>query len=148
MVRRRETFSRSNIRAGWEKNAESNHHRSGSVRMIFANRIDAGRRIAEALLSYKGQDIVVYALPRGGVVVAAQIAEILDAPLDLVIVRKVGHPYAPEYAIAAVAEDGHIVENRSEVDSIDRRAFEESVRIEQQEARRRRDLYMRGRTPI
>jgi len=116
--------------------------------MIFANRIDAGRRIAEALLSCKGQDIVVYALPRGGVVVAAQIAEILDAPLDLVIVRKVGHPYAPEYAIAAVAEDGHIVENRSEVDSIDRRAFEESVRIEQREARRRRDLYMRGRTPI
>jgi putative phosphoribosyl transferase len=90
----------------------------------------------------------VYALPRGGVVVAAEIARALDVPLDLIVVRKVGHPFSAEYAIAAVAEDGHMVTNRAEVESIDKRWFNESVRAEQKEARRRRDLYTRGRAPI
>jgi putative phosphoribosyl transferase len=116
--------------------------------MIFKDRVDAGRRLAQALISYKGQDTVLYALPRGGVVVGAEIARTLDVPLDLIIVRKIGHPFSAEYAIAAVAEDGHIVTNRHDVETIDRRWFEDSVRIEQQEARRRRELYTRGRTPI
>jgi putative phosphoribosyl transferase len=116
--------------------------------MIFEDRVDAGRRLAQALISYKGQDAVVYALPRGGVVVGTEIGRALDAPLDLIIVRKIGHPFSPEYAIAAVAEDGHIVTNRSEVETIDKRWFEESVRIEQQEARRRRELYTSGRASI
>lgn len=116
--------------------------------MIFKDRVDAGRRLARALISYKGQDVVVYALPRGGVVLGAEIARVLDAPLDLIVVRKVGHPLSPEYAIAAVAEDGHTAMNRLEVNSIDKQWFDESVRIEQQEARRRRELYTRGRTAI
>jgi predicted phosphoribosyltransferase len=68
--------------------------------------------------------------------------------LDLIVVRKVGHPLSPEYAIAAVAEDGHTAMNRIEVNSIDKQWFDERVRIEQQEARRRRELYTRGRTAI
>jgi predicted phosphoribosyltransferase len=116
--------------------------------MIFEDRVDAGRKLAQALVSYKGEEVVVYALPRGGVVLGAEIARVLDAPLDLIIVRKVGHPLAPEYAIAAVAEDGHTVINRIEVDSIDRQWFNEHVRAEQQEAQRRRELYTHGRTAV
>jgi len=114
--------------------------------MIFKDRTDAGKQLAASLLSYKSQDVVVYALPRGGVVVGAEIATALDAPLDLIIVRKVGHPSSPEYAIAAVGEDGHSVVNSKEVESVDKHWFEERVRIEQQEARRRRELYTRGRS--
>lgn len=116
--------------------------------MVFKDRVDAGKRLAHALLSYKGQDLVVYALPRGGVVLGAEIARALDAPLDLIVVRKVGHPLSPEYAIAAVAEDGDAAVNRLEVNSIDKKWFDESVRLEREEARRRRELYTRGRTPI
>jgi putative phosphoribosyl transferase len=116
--------------------------------MIFKDRTDAGRQLAGALARYRGHDAVVYALPRGGVVIGAGIAQALDIPLDLIIVRKVGHPFCPEYAIAAVAEDGHMMTNRVEVESIDQQWFDERVRSGQQEARRRRQLYTRGRSPI
>jgi predicted phosphoribosyltransferase len=116
--------------------------------MIFKDRVDAGRQLAQALLRYKGQDVVVYALPRGGVVLGAEIARALEAPLDLIVVRKVGHPSSPEYAIAAVAEDGHTVVNQAEVSAIAKDVFEESVRLEQDEARRRRLLYTRGRAAV
>ena len=116
--------------------------------MIFNDRIDAGRQLAAALECYKGDDALVFALPRGGVVVAAEIALALNVPLDLIVVCKVRHPLFPEYAVAAVAEDGHIVKNRAEVKSIDKQWFNESVRAEQQEAGRRRQCYTRGRTPI
>jgi len=116
--------------------------------MIFKDRIDAGNKLAEALMTYQGDDVVVYALPRGGVVLGAEIARVLKSPLDLVVVRKVGHPQSPEYGIAAVAEDGHTIENREEVDSIDKEWFEEEVQLQQQEARRRRELYMQSRAPI
>jgi predicted phosphoribosyltransferase len=118
------------------------------INVIFKDRVDAGRKLAEALASYKREDVVIYGLPRGGVVLGAEIARSFGAPLDLIIVRKVGHPTAPEYAIAAVAEDGHTVVNRLEVDSIDKEWFEENVRIERQEARRRRELYTRGHAPV
>ena len=116
--------------------------------MIFKDRVDAGRQLAAALSPYKGHAAVVYALPRGGVVIGAEVARILQVPLDLIVVRKVGHPFSPEYAIAAVAEDGHMVTNPEEVESIDKRWFSESAHAEQQEARRRRKLYTGGRATI
>ena len=97
------------------------------VSVIFRDRVDAGKKLARALGSYKAEKPVVYALPRGGVVVGAEVARSLDAFLDLIIVRKVGHPFSPEYAIAAVAEDGHTVVNRLEVDTIDKEWFEENL---------------------
>src|SRR5579862_6038981 len=72
--------------------------------MLFQDRIDAGRRLAEALLNYKDRDPVVLALPRGGVPVAAEVAQALDAPLDLLLVRKIGVPIQPELAMGAVAD--------------------------------------------
>ena len=62
----------------------------------FRDRVDAGRRLAALLTRYKNQDAVVYALPRGGVPVAKEIADALNCPLDLIIIRKIGHPWNPE----------------------------------------------------
>ncbi len=71
----------------------------------FADRADAGRRLADALPPLEGQPVVL-GLARGGVPVAAQVARALGAPLDVLVVRKVGHPAQPEYALGAVSEDG------------------------------------------
>ena len=70
--------------------------------MLFQNRIHAGRRLARALVKYRACHPVVLALPRGGVLVAAEVATALDAPLDLVLVRKIGVPGQPELAMGAV----------------------------------------------
>jgi putative phosphoribosyl transferase len=77
--------------------------------MVFANRIDAGRQLAVRLVHLRGQPVVVLGLPRGGVPVAAQVATALNAPLDVIIVRKLGVPFQPELAMGAVGEDGVLV---------------------------------------
>lgn len=77
--------------------------------MIFEDRADAGRRLAEALNDYQGQDVVVLGLPRGGVVVAREVARALKAPLDVAVARKIPAPGNPELAIGAVAADGTVV---------------------------------------
>ena len=77
--------------------------------MVFANRNEAGVRLAAKLKHYKGEDVVVFALPRGGIPVAAPVASALDAPLDLVLVRKLGTPRQPELAMGAIADAGEPV---------------------------------------
>jgi predicted phosphoribosyltransferase len=72
--------------------------------MSFVNRSDAGRRLAQALMRYRAETPVVLALPRGGVPVAAEVAAALDAPLDLLFVRKIGVPMQPELAMGAVSD--------------------------------------------
>ena len=73
---------------------------------VFADRADAGRQLAERLGHLRGQDAVVLGLPRGGVPVAFQVAVALQAPLDVIVVRKLGLPYQPELAMGAIGEDG------------------------------------------
>lgn len=82
--------------------------------MPFADRNDAGRKLAKALASYKGQKPVILALPRGGVPVAAKVAEALNAPLDLLLVRKIGVPFQPELAMGAVVDGASPVTVRNE----------------------------------
>ena len=113
--------------------------------MRFRDRVDAGRRLAEALKKYRDQDGIVYALPRGGVVLGAEIARALRLPLDLIIPRKIGHPMSPEYAICAVVEEGEMVCNEWEVARVDPQWFKRVVAAEREEARRRRALYLKGR---
>jgi len=72
--------------------------------MAFRNRVDAGRQLAERVVALGLPDPVVLALPRGGVPVAAQVAAALSAPLDVLVVRKVGAPGRPELGVGAVAE--------------------------------------------
>jgi len=120
--------------------------------MIFENRSDAGRRLAEALLRFKGRDPVVLALPRGGVPVGFEIARALGAPLDLVLVRKIGVPFQPELAAAAVVdgESMELVVNEEIVaaagvseDYLQREAARQVEEIE-----RRRRVYLEGRAPV
>ena len=75
--------------------------------MQFPDRSDAGRRLAERLLRFKDKHPIVLALPRGGVPVGFEIARALAAPLDLVLVRKIGAPYQEELAIGAIADGEH-----------------------------------------
>jgi putative phosphoribosyl transferase len=72
---------------------------------LFVDRADAGRRLAERLLPYAASDPIVLGLPRGGVPIAAQVARALDAPLDIIMVRKLGVPFQPELAMGAIGED-------------------------------------------
>jgi putative phosphoribosyl transferase len=115
---------------------------------MFLDRTDAGKQLAKALIHYKRQPVVVYALPRGGVVLGVEIAQELEAPLDLIVVRKIGHPHQPEYAIGAVAEDGYVVSNPDEVALLDREWFENAAAVEFREAQRRRRLFLQGRQPV
>ena len=74
--------------------------------MVFADRADAGRRLAARLGHLRGERVVVLGLPRGGVPVALQVARALGAPLDVIVVRKLGVPFQPELGMGAVGEDG------------------------------------------
>ena len=85
--------------------------------MAFRDRAEAGRMLAAALQKYRGHKVVVLALPRGGVPVAAEIAAALDAPLDLILVRKIGVPTQPELAMGAVVTARpHVVRNDDVID--------------------------------
>ncbi len=84
--------------------------------MAFENRQDAGRRLAVRLAGCRSDDIVVLGLPRGGVPVAFEVALALDAPLDVIIVRKLGVPVQPELAMGALGEDGVRVLNEEVID--------------------------------
>jgi predicted phosphoribosyltransferase len=116
--------------------------------MRFHNRNEAGRQLARALEAYKNTPVAVLALPRGGVVVGAEIAKSLNAPLDLVIARKVGHPLHPEYAICAVTEDGHLICNRDEIADLNPEWLRTAVLKEQAEAKRRREYYLANRSQV
>jgi putative phosphoribosyl transferase len=73
--------------------------------VVFRNRVEAGRRLAAKLRHVRG-DVVVVGLPRGGVPVAAEVATALHAPLDVIVVRKLGVPFQPELGMGAVGEGG------------------------------------------
>lgn len=114
----------------------------------FADRVDAGRVLAARLSALKLRDPVVVGLPRGGVVVAAEVARILQVPLEIVVVRKVVAPGNPELALGAVGEGGVLVRNEDllKVVGLSRAAFQAAVdsAIAQVEARGRR---LRGDRP-
>ncbi len=120
--------------------------------MPFDDRIDAGKRLAAALAGYRGQDPVVLALPRGGVPVAAEVARVLQAPLDLLIVRKVGVPRQPELAMGAVVDGGEpiVVRNEDVIGAvgISPSEFDRVCQGELKEIERRRQRYLGGRAPV
>ena len=76
------------------------------ARVRFSNRTEAGRCLAERLVHLRGRDVVVVGLPRGGVLVAAEVAQALAAPLDVIVVRKLGVPFQPELGMGAIGEEG------------------------------------------
>lgn len=110
--------------------------------MRFSNRQEAGKLLAETLSTWTDGQAVVYALPRGGIVLGVEVARYLHAPLDLIIPRKVGHPHHADYAVAAVTEDGHLVCNQTEITRLDAEWLKNAIKKEQSEAQRLRLRYV------
>ena len=119
---------------------------------MFDDRTQAGRRLADRLGSLAGRNIVVFALPRGGVPVAAPIAERLSAPLDLVLVRKIGAPSQPELAIGAVTDgiEPECVFNQEIIRGLDvsQTEIDQISAREKTEIERRRALYLHDRPRV
>ena len=113
--------------------------------MRFSDRKEAGRKLAAELGGYRGDDVVVYALPRGGVVLGYEISRALHVPLDLIITRKIGHPYNPEYAIGAITEEGEALYEERERVEADQDWLKKAAEKERREALRRRRVYLNGR---
>jgi putative phosphoribosyl transferase len=116
--------------------------------MRFKDRVDAGAQLAQLLCKYKNKDVVVYGLPRGGVITAHTIAQYLNAPLDLIMVKKIGHPYSSEYALGAIAENGECIFNEADKGETDKQWLKDSIREAQRETKRRRQLYVGDRNRI
>ena len=115
----------------------------------FEDRIDAGQKLADAVSKYKGiKNVVVYALPRGGVVIGREVAKKLGCPLDTLIIKKIGHPFSEEYAIGAVSENGNAVFNETELQNIDKKWLEKEIEKKKAEAKARRGLYSKNSQPI
>lgn len=107
---------------------------------MFVDRVDAGRRLAMRLEPLRGEDIVVLGLPRGGVPVAAEVAAALGAPMDVILVRKLGVPWQPELGMGAIGEDGVRVLN----DDVVRSAAATTAQIAEVEVEERAELERRS----
>ncbi len=120
--------------------------------IVFRDRIDAGQRLARKLLSHRTGDPVILALPRGGVPVAFEIATALKAPLDLIMVRKIGAPSQPELALGAIADgmQPELFINRDVAQAMEvPQAFiDAEAKRQLAEIDRRRRLYLAGRPPV
>lgn len=116
---------------------------------IFADRADAGRTLARALVSFSGaSDAIVLGLPRGGVPVASEIAHALALPLDVLVVRKLGLPWQPELAMGAIASGGAIVLNEDVLaHAVGREELIEQVKHRELAELQRRELEFRGMRP-
>ncbi len=127
---------------------------------MFADRVDAGRQLAAALLHLKDEKPILLALPRGGVPVAFEVATQLDAPLGLVFIRKLGAPFQPEFAVGAVADGAEpvIVLHKPALAmlGLTKEALQPAIDRDLEEIRRRRKIYgpeavpddLEGRTVI
>jgi putative phosphoribosyl transferase len=116
---------------------------------VFTDRADAGRQLAGLLVDYRGPGTVVVGLPRGGVIVAAEVADALDAALDVILVRKLGVPVHPELAMGAIGEGGVRVINHDVVRhaGVSEPEIEAVARQERVELERRATEYRGGRPP-
>jgi putative phosphoribosyl transferase len=117
---------------------------------MFRDRHEAGTQLGERLRDLRAQHPVVLGLPRGGVPVAAEVARLLGAPLDVLVVRKLGCPWQPELGVGAIGEGGvRIVDERMVADlRISRAELDEIATREAAELERRVARYRRGRPPL
>ncbi|MEW6408307.1 MAG: phosphoribosyltransferase family protein [Patescibacteria group bacterium] len=117
--------------------------------MFFYDRREAGIKLAEKLVKFRDRkDAVVLGLPRGGVVVAAEVAKKLNIEMDIVVPRKITAPDNPEYAIGAICYDDVIILNESEIKNlgIPKEYLNREIKEEKEEMKRRQKLY-RGQKP-
>ncbi|MFI5398045.1 MAG: phosphoribosyltransferase [Candidatus Binatia bacterium] len=118
---------------------------------MFKNRKDAGRKLVARLLRYEDEHSLILALPRGGVPVAYEVATALHAPLDVIVVRKLGAPGQPELGIGAVVDGDHpqsiLNEEVMRMLEVSDQYLSREVALELQEIRRRQERYRSGRAP-
>lgn len=114
--------------------------------MPFRDREQAGEALASALKDLRGRDVIVLAIPRGGVVVGSKVAKALGAPLDIIVTRKIGAPGEPEYALGAVTQNGDVILDEAVVrmlqvgrDYLDREAASQKEEVKDRMRRFRGD---------
>ena len=117
--------------------------------MVFRDRLDAGRRLAEALVAWRGERPLVCAIPRGAVPMGKVVADALGGDLDVVLTRKIPAPGFPEFAIGAVDESGwsYVSEDAARVGAT-REYLDRAIDAERETMRRRREQYTPIRPPI
>jgi len=119
--------------------------------MLFKNRVEAGQKLAKTLGKFKDtEDTIILALPRGGVVVGAEVARELNLPLDIVVPRKIGAPANPEFAIGAITETGVGIFEEMIIGAygITESYLQNEIKKEKAEAERRLKLYRGTRSPL
>jgi len=118
--------------------------------MVFKDRQEAGHALSKALANFVDENPILLALPRGGVPIANVVSGVLNAPVDLAIARKIGHPQQPEYAIGAVSEDGVVAINEREREAVPPLWLEQEIQRQIEVAREYRIKYwgVRQRLPI
>jgi putative phosphoribosyl transferase len=117
--------------------------------VIFADRLDAGARLAEALERFAGDDVVVLAIPRGGVVIGEVVARALGAPLDVVVPRKIGAPMNPELGIGAIAPGIRVLDPRMiQMLGVTADYLEREIETQEREIERRERTYRGPRPPV
>ncbi len=115
---------------------------------IFKDRSEAGKKLSRLLNDFRDMNAIILALPRGGVVVGAEVARALNLPLDIIVTRKIGAPGNSEYAIGAIDIEGNGVFNEAEIANVDKKWLENEVAKEKQEAERRWKEYRGARGPL
>lgn len=118
--------------------------------MLYKDRQDAGLQLAEKLLKYKDEKPIIIALPRGGVVLGYEIAKMLNAPLDIIVARKIGAPSQPELGVGAIAPHGVRILNNGLIETlrISELQLEQIIEKETMEMNRRLELYRGEFSPL
>lgn len=120
------------------------------MRTLFRDRVDAGVKLANELINYKKENPVILAIPRGGVVVGYEVAKKLEAPLDIVVPRKIPAPLNPELGMGAVMQDGTVIidEQIKNYLAVPDEYIREEVKKQIKEIERRMKTYRGDRTPL
>src|SRR5512137_118785 len=112
---------------------------------MFHDREDAAIRLAEALSAYRNKHALVLGIPRGGAVTGYHVAKYLNADFSLLISRKLGHPFNPEYAIGALAEDGTVHVNEHALSEVSQDDIDQAVVKQKKEIERRIQILRKGK---
>jgi predicted phosphoribosyltransferase len=118
---------------------------------MFYDRHEAGKKLAEKLIKFRDRkDAVVLGLPRGGIIVASEVAEKLNIEMDVVVPRKIGAPDNPEYAIGAICHEDIVILNETEVKSLEisKEYLNREIKKEREEIKRRQKLYRGAKPPL
>ncbi len=120
--------------------------------MIFRDRSEAGKLLGQKLqlelTAFQLNEGVVLGLPRGGVVLANEVARLLHLPLDIIVTRKIGAPFNPEYALGAINEEGDLIMEREDERYLDRENLNRLIENEKSELVRRLKLYRGNKAPL